>query len=410
MSPQSSNHVALLQVGTDNHTLPQQVTFSSLSALKSAFSGADVPVVTRSRRASSLAPETPSATPFRDARHGSETVPRFSWRATAAVLQARARRFSNSSTANRPNERHCAETYRDHELSAASQSQRIDSNESTALGYADVLDRKSTQQHGLHKDSHDFANPVNLTPQSVISAVHGHSAQTTPSDVVVCVSHGQAQRPGCSSALQKEPCTSGNFVAHFEAAAQFAAAPQSLTGRHQMRSVPHDTKCQHRVRRALSTVAKRVPSAPNTAHDFISRRSYSHAYPRAPFLSAQSLSRAEKEKSFQRMVPHMASMLTASQPGLEGSGAVGTEGQHRPPPLPSNELARQEALEALNILQEPPAAALHDIAACAAGAFQVPVVIITLIANKTVWCQVSHHATFNLLRLSQWYAAFEHLQ
>ena len=380
---------------TDNHTLPQQVTFSSLLALKSAFSGADISVVTRSRRASSLAPgpETPSATPFRDAQHGSETAPRFSWRATAAVLQARARRFSSSSTANRPSERQSAEAYQDHELSAASQSQRIDSNESTAFGYADVLDRKSSQQHGLHKDSHDFANPVNLTPQSVISAVHCHSTRTTPSDVV-CVSHGQAQRPGCSSGLQKQPCTPGNFVAHFEAAAQFAAAPQSLTGRHQMRSVPHDTKCQYRVRRALSTVAKHVPSAPNTAQDYISRRSHSHAYPRALFPSAQSLSRAAKEKSFQRMVPHGASMLTASQPGLEGDRAVVIDGQHRPPPLPSNEIARQEALEALNILQEPPAAALHDIAACAAGAFQVPVVIITLIGNKTVWCQVSHHATF----------------
>ncbi|KAL0042668.1 hypothetical protein WJX79_007377 [Trebouxia sp. C0005] len=183
-------------VVTDNHTLPQHFTFSSLSALKSAFSGADVPVDIRSRRTSSLAPgpETPSATPFRDARHGSETAPRFSWRATAAVLQARARRFSSSSTANRPSERHSAEAYRDHELSAASQSQRIDSNESTAFAYADVLDRKSTQQRGLHKDSHDFANPVNLTPQSVISAVHAHSTRTTPSDVVVCVGHGQAQK------------------------------------------------------------------------------------------------------------------------------------------------------------------------------------------------------------------------
>ena len=94
------------------------------------------------------------------------------------------------------------------------------------------------------------------------------------------------------------------------------------------------------------------------------------------------------------MVPHGASMLTASQPGLEGDRAVVIDGQHRPPPLPSNEISRQEALEALNILQEPPAAALHDIAACAAGAFQVPVVIITLIGNKTVWCQVCHHATF----------------
>ncbi|KAA6420291.1 MAG: kinase, partial [Trebouxia sp. A1-2] len=376
-------------VVTDNHTLPQHFTFSSLSALKSAFSGADVPVDIRSRRTSSLAPgpETPSATPFRDARHGSETAPRFSWRATAAVLQARARRFSSSSTANRPSERHSAEAYRDHELSAASQSQRIDSNESTAFAYADVLDRKSTQQRGLHKDSHDFANPVNLTPQSVISAVHAHSTRTTPSDVVVCVGHGQAQKSGCSSALQKELRTPGSFVAHFEAAAQLAAAPQSVTGRHRMRSVPHDTKCQHRVRRALSTVAKRVPSAPNTAHDYISRRSCSHAYPGALFPSAQSLSRAAKEKSFQRMVPHGASMLTASQPGLEGNGAVVTDGQHCPPPLPSNEIARQEALEALNILQEPPAAALHDIAACAASAFQVPVVVITLIGNKTVWCQ-----------------------
>jgi len=383
---------------TDNHTFPQQVTFSSLLAHKAAFSGLDIPVDTRSRRASSLAPGpgTPSATPFRDARHGSETAPRFSWRATAAVLQARARRFSSSSTANRPNERRSAEAYREHELSAASQSQRIDSSESTAFGYADVPDRKSTQQHGLHKDSHDFANPVNLTPQSVISAVHGHSTRTTPSDVVVCVSHGQAQRPGGSSALQKEPCTPDNFAAHFEAAAQLAAAPQSLTSRYQMRSVPSDTKCQHRVRRALSTVTKRVPSAPNTACDYISRRSYSHAYSRALSPSAQSLSWAAKEKSFQRMVPHGASMLTANQPGLHANGAVLTHGQHRPPPLPSNEIARQEALEALNILQEPPAAALHDVAACAAGAFQVPVVTITLIGNKTVWCQVSHHAIFNM--------------
>ncbi|DBA90593.1 hypothetical protein WJX77_007250 [Trebouxia sp. C0004] len=374
-------------VVTDNHALPQQVTFSSLLAHKSALSGLDIPVDTRSRRASSLAPgpETPSATPFRDARHSSETAPRFSWRATAAALHARARRFSSSSTANRPNETRSAEAYREHELSAASHSQRIDSNDSTVLEYADVPNRKSSQQHGLHKDSHDFANLVNLTPQSVISAVHGHSTQTTPSDVVVCVSHGQAQRAGGSDALQKDPCTPGHFAAHFEAAAQLAAAPHSLTGRHQICAVPSDTQCQHRVRRALSTVAKRAPSAPNTACDCISRRSYSHAYSRALFPSAHPLSWAAKEKSFQRMVPHGASMLTANQPELNGN--VVADGQYRPPLLPSNEIARQEALEALNILQDPPAAALHDVAACAAVAFQVPVVVITLIGNKTVWCQ-----------------------
>lgn len=89
------------------------------------------------------------------------------------------------------------------------------------------------------------------------------------------------------------------------------------------------------------------------------------------------------------MVPHSGPSIAAFWQAAAANEGVAIEGQHRPAPLPSNELARQEALDALHVFHDPPAAALHDVAACAASAFQVPVVVITLIGDDTVWCQVS---------------------
>lgn len=391
----STNKDCYLQAVTVTDIVPQQVTFANLLAHKPALGGFDLPADRGSRSASSLAPgpDTPSATPYRDTLHGSETGRRFSWRATAAILQARARRFSSSSTAaDRFSERRSTEAVRDHELSGISQSQCDDSHGTTALGYTDMPSGKSTQQHVLHKDSHEFEDPVNLTPQSVIPAIHGNSTRTSPSDVVVCVSHGQAaqyQRQASHGAMQRAQCTSAELADQWEAAARLAAAPHSLRGR--QTSVPVEAKCQHRVRRALSTLAKGGPSASQhqTASQYTSRRSDGHGNHRALSPSASSLSWAAREKSFQRMVPHAASSMDAPPAALVAT--EDTEARHCPPPLPSNELARQAAVEALNILQEPPAAALHDVAACAASAFQVPVVVITIIGNKTVWCQVCHN-------------------
>lgn len=392
----STNKDCYLQVVTVTDTVPQQVTYANLLAHKPALGGLDLPADRGSRRASSLAPgpDTPSATPYRDALHGSETGRRFSWRATAAVLQARARRFSSSSTADRFSERRSTETVRDHELSGISQSQRDDSHGTTALGYTDMPSGKSTHQHVLHKDSHEFEDPVNLTPQSVIPAIHGNSTRTTPSDVVVCVSHGQAaqyQRQASHGALHHAQRTSAELADQREAAARFAAAATPHSLRERQTSVPVAARCQHRVRRALSTLAKGGPSASQhqMASQYTSRRSDGHINHRALSPSASFLSWAAREKSFQRMVPHAASSMDDPPAALIATEDI--EARHCPPPLPSNELARQAAVEALNILQDPPAAALHDVAACAASAFQVPVVVITIIGNKTVWCQVRHN-------------------
>ncbi len=387
-----------LQVIAETDTVPHQVTFSGILAHRSAISGFDVPIDPRSRRASSLAPgpDTPTATPLRDARHGSETGRRFSWRATAAVLQTHARRFSSSSAADRPSERQSADVNREHVLyTALSQSQRMDSNESTALGYANVPLGKGAQhrQHN-HKHSLGFENPVNLTPQSVISALHGSSARTTPSETGDYYSDNpaaQAQRHAHGD-LQHPSHSPADFAAQFESAAQLAAAPQSLAAGRFWSSVPSDSRSQHRIRRTLSSVTRRSASSSShqaPVHQCLPHCPYSQTSSRALSPSAGSLSWAARQKSFQRMVPHSGPSIAAFQQAAAANEAPLAEGQHRPAPLPSNELARQAALDALNVMQDPPAAALHDVAACAASAFQVPVVVITLIGDGTVWCQVS---------------------
>ena len=367
-----------------------ETLFSGTVRHKSAINNFFLPLGARSRRASSLAPgpDTPVTTPLRDILHGSETGQKFSWRATAAVLQARARRFSSSSAADRRS----TEFYHDHDAYAPSHAQRIDGSDSTAQGYADMPLHQSAQlnqQRIVPKTSHGFDKSTNLTPQSVISAVHDRSAHSTPSDVEVCLIRHQAAHTQRLSLDQSRNrlCTPAEYAVQFNSAAQFAAAPQSLRAMRSGSSVPSDGKSQHRIRRALSTIAKQTPSL-SSAHDELPTAPSSNDFHTSSMPSASSHSWAAKQKSFQRMVPHSGPSIAFWQAAAANEG-VAIEGQHRPAPFPSNELARQEALDALHVLHDPPAEALHDVAACAASAFQVPVVVITLIGDDTVWCQVS---------------------
>ena len=393
-----------LQTYTDADPISHSPTFSNTKALRSGISALDIRADGRSRRASSLAPgpDTPvAATPFRDILHGSETGRRFSWRSTAALLQAHARRFSSSSAADRASERQLLDDSPEPESSEAQlHLQHADSGISTALDYADVLLEPSTRLHqaeGLTKDLHKSAqgctSSERLTPQSVISDFHGRSIRTTPSEAGDHHEQDLAANQGGSP--QRLPRTSAEYAAQFAAAAaNLAADQQSLVrgclSQSVYRDAPRGSRAQRHVKRSLSTVQPRPQMltsqqafpAPQALQD-CSNHGFRDCRP--PSLSSPSL--AAKRKSFQRMVPHRPAI--AFQTGLSASGSEPTEGQHQPAPLPSNELARQEALDSLNVMDNPPAAALHDVAVCAATAFQVPVVVITLIGDSTVWCQVS---------------------
>ena len=61
-----------------------------------------------------------------------------------------------------------------------------------------------------------------------------------------------------------------------------------------------------------------------------------------------------------------------------------------PPPRPSNEVSRRNALEALQVMQDPPAAAFQDIALSAAAAFGVSGVYVSLIGDTQTWSQVGN--------------------
>ena len=376
------------------------LAFSDTKPYRSGISALGIQTDTRSRRASSLAvgPDTPvAATPFRDALHGSETGRRFSWRSTAALLQAHARRFSSSSAADRASEV-CPSP--EPEMSEGQlHSQRADSSVSTAVDYADVLllsSARPQQSHGLpkalHKDSHNFLDSERLTPQSVISAFHGRSTRTTPSETEEQQSQGQGAV--ADSSLSHQQRTSREYAARFAAAVNLAAEKQTLMqgcpSQSVCRDAPRGSKVQRAVKRSLSTVQPRARSltapqgfAPSHALQDCSN----HGFRGGRVPSASSPSLIAKRKSFQRMVPLRPA--SAFRKRTSASGGEPIEGQHQAAPLPMNELARQEALDSLDVMNNPPAAALHNIAECAANAFQVPVVVITLIGDSTVWCQVS---------------------
>ena len=396
-----------LQTYVNADPIHHSPTFSNTKALRSGVSALDTRADGRSRRASSLVPgpDTPvAATPLRDILHGSETGRRFSWQSTAALLQAHARRFSSSSAADRASERHHLDGPEPESSEAQLHLQRMDSGNSTAVEYADVLLEPSVrlhQPHGstkdLHKSAQNFDDSERLTPQSVISAFHGRSTRTTPSEAGDYIDQSHAAHQEGSP--QHLPRTSAEYAAQFAAAANLAADQQSLVrdcfSQSVYRDTPRDPRGQRQVKRSLTTVQPRGQSvtsqqvypAPQALQDCSNHGFRDWG---SPSLSSPSL--AAKRKSFQRVVPHKPA--SAFQRDLSASGSEPIEGQHQPAPLPSNELARQEALDSLNVMDNPPAAALHDVAVCAASAFQVPVVVITLIGDSTVWCQVRLLTTY----------------
>lgn len=371
----------------------QSTTCSEIQAYKSGISALDIRAGGRSRRASSLAPgpDTPvAATPSIDPLHGSETGRKLCWRKAAALLQAHTRRFSSSSAADRASERHHLDNSPEPENSEARlHSQRGDSSNFTALGYADLLlePTASLQQlHGLpkgvHKHADAFVCSKRLTPQSVISASHGTSA--TPSE-----SGDHSDQDHAAVALRLPQLrTSHEYAAQFGITAANLAADQPSLLRQRVlpgvqRRTPRSPKAERRVKRSLSSVQPRAWSLtsqlshpPCQSPQDSSALGFGSSHNPSP--SDPSL--VARLETFQRIVPY-------SQPSASDSESL--EGQHAPAPLPSNELARQAALDSLNVMNDPPAAALHDIAVCAASAFQVPVVVIALIGDSTVWCQVS---------------------
>ena len=325
-------YVAAVQGPAQADAATQAQSPSQSAAHKSAISALYLPSHVRSRRASSLAPgpDTPSATPLRDPLHGSETGPRVLWRTTAAMFHAHARRFSSSSTADRLCDRR-SETGFDQELSMPSQSQRIDSNDSAALSYADVtvsqaVHEQQHQQPGLHKDSHTFDSSVNLTPQSVISALYGEdiSARTTPSEIDQPLVHQQpgtdSQRPSLDKSTSSTR-TSADYVAKFAETVAQLAASQQLEKQHQCSSFP--SKMRHRVRRTLSHVAQapHVTKPQASARNYVARGPYSHD-PRRPYIPMPSSPTwAVKRKNFQQMVPHSAPTVAARIQAADAEGA-----------------------------------------------------------------------------------------
>ena len=347
----------------------------------------------RSRRASSLAPETPAAaTPYRDALHGSETGRRLSWRGTAALLQAHARRFSSSSGLDRPSQpQHLGHGPEPESSEARLHPQRADSSNSAALGYADLLPKPSArpqQPHGLpkgvHKSADGFDSSKRLTPQSVISGFIGRS--TTPSEAGDHPDQDHREMSPQQHTLDK-------YAAQVNVAADQHGLPRQPL---EYRDAPRISRAERQVKRSLSSVQPRAWSLSSYHYGHTPSQGLQecsgHGFSSNQAPSSSSPSLEAKRQRFQHIVPY--------SPPSSGSGSECMEGQHTPAPLPINELARQAALDSLNVMNNPPATALHDIAVCAASAFQVPVVVITLIGDTTVWCQVCIHLYLSICCVS----------
>ena len=268
------------------------------------------------------------------------------------------------------------------------QPMRADVSSSAALGYADLLLQPSArpkQLHGLpkgvHKDADGFDSSKRLTPQSVISGFHNRS--TTPSEA------GDQPDQDLMGLSQQQ-----HALDKYAAQLNLAAGQQGLLRQPlEYRDAPRISRAERQVKRSLSSVQPRAWSlisrhCGQTPSQVLQECS-SHGFSRNQTPSSSSPSLVAKRQRFQHIVPY-------SQPS-PANGSDCNEGQHTPAPLPSNELARQAALDSLNVMSDPPAAALHDIAMCAASAFQVPVVIITLIGDSTVWCQVPTHLLLHVL-------------
>lgn len=382
-----------LQTFTEAAPAHQLLTLSNIKPHRSGISALDIRADARSRRASSLAPgpDTPVAvTPFRDALHGSETGSRLSWRRTAALLQARAQRFSSSSGPDRTFEpQHLVHSPEPESSEACLHPQRADSSKSTVLSYADLSFKPTArpqQLHGLPKSAHmntnEYDSPERLTPQSVILGFHGRF--TTPSQV-----GDQPDQDHRDNSPQQH--TLDEFTAQFNlAAANLLTADQRSMLRRSLesRATPKWSRAERQVKRSLSSMQPRAWSL-TSRHGHTSSQTVQECSTseQAPLSSSPSL--VAKRQKFQRIVPY-------SQPS-SGSGSECIEGRYAPAPLPSNELARQAALDSLDVMKNPPAEALHDVAVCTASAFQVPVVVITLIGDSTVWCQVCSHPVVRVL-------------
>ena len=229
-------------------------------------------------------------------------------------------------------------------------------------------------------NTNDDDTSERLTPQSVILGFHGRS--TTPSEV-----DDQPDQDHRHNSPQQH--TTNEYAAQFNlAAANFVTLdqPSSLRRSLESRDTPKWSRAERQVKRSLSSVQPRAWSLTSRHGHTPSQTPQECSTPgctsdQAPLSSSPSL--VAKRQRFQRIVPY-------SRPS-SGSGSECIEGRHAPAPLPSNELARQAALDSLDVMKDPPAEALHDIAVCAASALQIPVVVITLIGDSTVWCQVCSH-------------------
>lgn len=158
--------------------------------------------------------------------YGSETTGRhFSWRATAALLQARARRFSGSTAAD-----HAPESRNSQDLTGLQhmpRACRLASTDSTALEFADVsLDSLALHPKPpsslLRKTSHDYIPAVHSSPASDSSALRAVSQTSSGSHQVIPFCHH------CGTLLHPKPHASHGLHASLQ---QPVGESQTLSGR-----------------------------------------------------------------------------------------------------------------------------------------------------------------------------------
>ena len=267
--------------------LPQQLTPKASPGKPAAFLPTRLITDVRSRRASSLAPgpSTPHlGTPIRDAMYGSETTGRhFSWRATAALLQARARRFSGSTTADRAAE--CGMSMQASQdltgMQPATRLHRMASTDSTALDFADIspdslsLRRKHVSLIPHEKSSLDYIAAVHSSPGSDSSALHTVSQCSSATNQAIPFCHH------CGTLLRPKGPPSHSSMQQLTAEPQGLDARRAISG-----SFRRDHMKQRGPRRVSSSLAGPVLSRAVSAGSMSSQRGLSQHADVSPYSAS----------------------------------------------------------------------------------------------------------------------------
>lgn len=402
---------------------------------KTSFPSVQLFSLNRSRRASSLAPapSTPFlGTPLRDTLHGSETTGRlFSWRATVDLLQSRARRSSSSTLTDRRGDTFIS-TQASQDLGGipiSRRAHRMASTDSSALDFADVsldslaLTRYKKPFAAVASQASDYVPAVHSSPASDSSALHASSVcnSETPHSAAVC--------PHCGSLLQSSPAQAKGVTFLEPELAELDILDRR---RSSLGSVMLGQINQRRPRRASSTLAGRLHSRAASA-DGMPHLASGQTHGLRPRSSADGTLHMARAMTHPLGSPgtstegksRMTSALTRrfGSPGSSGSNSPRPSVSHStaaadaeavsrqlstfcgsqvmagpefnfskslylPPPRPNNETSRRNALEALQVMQDPPAAAFRDIAVCAAAAFDVSGCVVSLVGDTQSWSQV----------------------